>query len=101
MNKIPEDIMVRAEAAYDALGRGSDADAQVIARAILAERKRCAEAVIHSCMYGHYASEGTCLAALDKIDAVSAQMHKGNVERFREFMESSPPPTVFRLEAAA
>lgn len=47
MNKIPEDIMVRAEAAYDALGRGSDADAQVIARAILAERKRCAEAATH------------------------------------------------------
>ena len=43
MDKIPEDIMVRAEAAYDALGRGSDADAQVIARAILAERKRCVE----------------------------------------------------------
>lgn len=41
--KIPEDIMVRAEAAYDALGRGSDADAQVIARAILAERRRCAD----------------------------------------------------------
>lgn len=39
--KIPEDIMVRAEAAYDALGRGCDADAQVIARAILAERRRC------------------------------------------------------------
>lgn len=45
MDKMPEDIMVRAEAAYDALGRGSDADAQVIARAILAERKRCAAAV--------------------------------------------------------
>lgn len=72
-----------------------------VARAILAERKRCADAVIHSCMYGHYASEGTCLVALDKIDAVSAQMHKGNVKRFREFMESSPPPTVFRLEAGA
>lgn len=34
--------MVRAEAAYDALGRGSDADALAIARAILAERRRCA-----------------------------------------------------------
>lgn len=41
MTEIPEDIMVRAEAAYDALGRGSDADAQVIASAILAERRRC------------------------------------------------------------
>lgn len=40
--RIPEDIMVRAEATYDALGRGSNADAQVIARAILAERRRCA-----------------------------------------------------------
>lgn len=45
MNKIPKDIMVKAEAAYDALGRSSDADTKVIARAILAERKRCAEAV--------------------------------------------------------
>lgn len=46
MDKIPEDIMIKAEAAYDALGRGSDADAQVIARTILAERKRCAAAVL-------------------------------------------------------
>lgn len=45
MDKMPKDIMVKAEAIYDTLGRGSDADAQVIARAILAERKRCAEAV--------------------------------------------------------
>lgn len=52
MNKIPEDIMVRAEAAYDALGRGSDADARVIARAILAERKRCAEAVLAERLVG-------------------------------------------------
>lgn len=43
MDKMPKDIMVKAEAIYDALGRGSDADAQVIARAILAERRRCAE----------------------------------------------------------
>lgn len=46
MTEIPEDIMVRAESAYDALGRGSDADAHVIARAILAERKRCAEVAL-------------------------------------------------------
>lgn len=99
MNKIPEDIRLAAESVVD---RGyNEGLLDAIARAILAERKRCADAVIHSCMYGHYASEGTCRGALDKIDAVSAQMHKGNVERFREFMESSPPPTVFRLEAGA
>lgn len=45
MDKMPKDIMVKAEAIYDALGRGSDADAQVVARAILAERQRCAAIV--------------------------------------------------------
>lgn len=43
MSGIPEDIMVKAEALYDALGRGSTADAEKIARAILAERERAAK----------------------------------------------------------
>lgn len=42
--QIPGDIMTRAEAVYDALGRGSTADAEIIARAIAAERERCAKA---------------------------------------------------------
>lgn len=98
----PDDVYWTARAAVDGMPEvNRDFAIAAIARAILAERKRCAEAVIHSCMYGHYASEGTCRAALDKIDADSAQMHEGNVERFREFMKSVPPPTVFRLEAGA
>lgn len=45
MTKIPEDVM---KAAYDAhlaaLGRGSTQAARIIAKAIMAERQRCAQA---------------------------------------------------------
>lgn len=43
MDEIPEDAMRAARRCYDALGRGSVSDSEHIARAILAERKRCAE----------------------------------------------------------
>ena len=62
MNEIPKDIMVKSEAIYDALGRGSDADARVIARAILAERKRCAE-VVHSVAKDFYGNTDQMYAA--------------------------------------
>ncbi|MBA8904844.1 hypothetical protein [Aminobacter ciceronei] len=42
MSTIPKDIAAKADAVYDALGRGSLADTGAIARAIFAERERCA-----------------------------------------------------------
>lgn len=71
MSEIPEGIMVRAEAAYDALGRGSDADAQVIARAILAERKRCVEAV-HRAAKDFYGNPDQMYAAARIAAAIEA-----------------------------
>lgn len=62
--KIPSDIMTKAEAAYDALGRGSDADARVIARAILAERKRCIGHV-----YGQAGSDNVAQRTVEAIEA--------------------------------
>lgn len=62
MDRMPKDIMVKAEAIYDALGRGSDADAQVIARAIHAERRRCAE-VVHSVAKDFYGNTDQMYAA--------------------------------------
>lgn len=96
----PDDIYWTARAAVDGLPEvNRDFVIAAMARAILAERRRCADAIIHSCMYGHYASEGTVHAALDKIDANSAELHRGNVENFREFMKNSPPPTFHIVEA--
>lgn len=43
MSAIPKDIAAKADAVYDALGRGSLADTGAIARAILSERERCAK----------------------------------------------------------
>ena len=43
MTDIPEDIVKQARRVYDALGRGSVSDSERIARAILAERQRCAK----------------------------------------------------------
>lgn len=45
MSAIPKDIAAKADAVYDALGRGSLADTGAIARAIFAERERCAQVV--------------------------------------------------------
>lgn len=42
--KIPNDITAAARRRYDGLGRGSVSDSEHIARAILAERRRCADA---------------------------------------------------------
>lgn len=89
MTDIPEDILAIAD---DIRHQGPTQDR--IARAILAERKRCADAVINHCSYGHYMSEGTALAALAEIDPHSAELHRGNVERFRAMLRETPPPTV-------
>lgn len=43
MTKIPEDIIKAARRCYDGLGRGSVSDSEHIARAIMAERERCAK----------------------------------------------------------
>lgn len=43
MTKIPEDIIKAGRRCYDGLGRGSVSDSEHIARAILAERERCAK----------------------------------------------------------
>jgi hypothetical protein len=69
-------------------------------QAILAERRRCSDAVIAHCSYGHYMSEGTAMAALAEIDSHSAELHRGNVERFRAMLRESPPPTVHVGEGA-
>lgn len=43
MTKIPDDIMLAAEAAFERAARGEMSAQDSIARAILAERKRCAD----------------------------------------------------------
>lgn len=49
MTKIPEDIIKAGRRCYDGLGRGSVSDSEHIARAILAERERCAKTAERFC----------------------------------------------------
>jgi hypothetical protein len=42
---IPDDVMKVAARCYTTLGRGSSADTDCIARAIMAERERCAQVI--------------------------------------------------------
>lgn len=53
MSDIPEDVMVLAQEAFDTLPLGYEKGAvEIIARAILAERERCAKAICSGCGEG-------------------------------------------------
>lgn len=58
---IPEDIVKAGRRCYDALGRGSIADSERIARAILAERERCAKIAEDN---NHWPAESEFIAGL-------------------------------------